>query len=143
MRLAGFENVWAGAALGAMFPGSGAVGLNGIHAMDIAGFLRAMMRRLPLRAALGLRAAVWIAALAPLFELGRVTTIAGLKPSDRERLVVRLVKSRLYVVRSLIMMLKTFGALLYADDASVRARLVASSTRRSLVPLRLRRAGRS
>jgi hypothetical protein len=143
MRLAGFENAWAGAALGAMFPGSGDVGLHGIGAMDVAGFLRTTMRRLPVRAALGLRAAVWIAALAPLFELGRVTTIARLKPSDRERLVVRLVKSRLYVVRSLIMMLKTFGALLYASDASVRARLTQSAPRRSLVPLRLRRAGRA
>jgi hypothetical protein len=143
MRLTGFENAWAGAALGAMFPGSGDAGLHGIGAMDVAGFLRAMMRRLPLRAALGLRAAVWIAALAPLFELGRVTTITRLKASDRERLVVRLVKSRLYVVRSLIMVLKTFGALLYAGDASVRARLTAGSPRRSLVPLRLRRAGRS
>jgi hypothetical protein len=144
MMLMGFENAWAGAALGAMFPGSCDVGLDGIGAMDVAGFMHAMMRRLPLRSALGLRVAVWIAALAPLFELGRVTTIARLKPSDRERLVVRLVKSRLYIVRSLMMMLKTFGALLYAGDASVRARLTAAPpARRSLVPLRLRSAGRS
>jgi hypothetical protein len=143
MRLSAFENAWAGAALGAMFPGSGDGGLAGIAAMDIAGFLRQMMQRLPFRAALGLRVAVWIAALAPLFELGRATTIARLKPSDRERLVVRLIKSRLYIVRSLIMMLKTFGALLYAGDASVRARLTAPSLRRSLVPLRLKRAGRT
>jgi hypothetical protein len=142
MRLTAFENAWAGAALGAMFPGSGEVGLDGIGGMDVAGFLRAMMRRLPLRSALGLRAAVWIAALAPLFELGRATTITRLKPSDRERLVVRLVKSRLYVVRSLVLMLKTFGALLYVSDASVRSRLGRSAVRRSLVPLRLRRAGR-
>jgi hypothetical protein len=143
MRLTGFENAWAGAALAAMFPGSADAGLAGIAAMDVAGFLRGMMDRLPLRAALGLRAAVWVVALAPLFELGRVTTIRGLRASDRERLVVRLVKSRLYVVRSLLMMLKTFGALLYAGDASVRARLAAPSPRRSLVPLRLRRAGRT
>ena len=143
MKLSAFENAWAGAALGAMFPGSGDVGLCGIAAMDVAGFLRQMMQRLPFRAALGLRAAVWIAALAPLFELGRATTIARLGPSDRERLVVRLIKSRIYVVRSLITLLKTFGALLYAGDASVRARLTAPSPRRSLVPLRLKRAGRT
>ncbi len=143
MRLMQFENAWAGAALGAMFPGASDVGLGGIAAMDVAGFLRSTMRRLPLQAALGLRAAVWVAALAPLFELGRLTTIRGLRPSDRERLVMRLVKSRLYVVRSLIMMLKTFGALLYAGDQAVRARLTAPSVRPALVPLRLRKAGRS
>ncbi len=39
--------------------------------------------------------------------------------------MTKLVSSRVYVVRSLVMILKTMGALLYGGDASVRARMAA------------------
>ena len=141
MRLTRLENAWAGAALGAIFPGASDVGLGGICEMDVGGFLRGVMRGLPFRPALGLRVAVWLAALAPVFTLGKLRTIAGLRPADRELLVVRLFASRWYALRSMMMILKTFGALLYAGDPAVRARLMASPPRRSLAPLRLRRTG--
>ena len=91
------------------------------------------MRSLPFKARLGLRVAVWLVALAPLFVLRRVATIRGLAPADGERVVAALCASRSYGVRSLVMLLKTFGALLYAGDDRIRARLrPATSDRRAL-----------
>lgn len=123
MRLTHLEEVWATAALTAIFPGSDAEGLASIDAMDVSGFLRDVMRRVPFRSALGLRVAIWLAAFAPLFAIGRFTTIARLSPGDRERTIGRLVASRWYAVRSLVLILRTIGALLYAGDNRVRSRM--------------------
>ena len=158
MKLTRFEDDWAQAALGAMFPGSREHGFAEIGRMDVGSFLAEAMRTLPFKAALGLRAAVWLAALAPLLILHRFTTIRGLGPLDRERVVAALSASRTYAVRSLAMVLKTLGALLYAGDDAIRARLhlragpqhdglaagepspTASSRPEALIALRVRRA---
>ncbi|HEX3346060.1 MAG TPA: hypothetical protein VHS09_15860 [Polyangiaceae bacterium] len=140
MRLTRFEDRWAEAAMGAIFPGSAESGLADIRAMDVRRFLRQLMRSVPFQAAFGLRAAVWLVALAPLFVLGRLTTIVGLTTPDRERLVETLVASRSYVVRSLVLILKTMGALLYAGNDAVRARmLVPAPSKAGLVTLRAKR----
>ncbi|HEY8089042.1 MAG TPA: hypothetical protein VIF09_14385 [Polyangiaceae bacterium] len=140
MKLARFEDRWAEAAMGAIFPGSTEAGLRDIRAMDVSGFLRQVMACVPFQAAFGLRAAVWLVALAPLFVLGRLATIAGLGVADRERLVQVLSTSRSYVVRSLVMILKTMGALLYAGDDAVRARMAKPSPpAQGLVALRTKR----
>jgi hypothetical protein len=137
MKLSRFENAWAMVALSAMFPGSSETGLEGIGAMDVPGFLEDVMRTRPFRAALGLRVAIWMVALSPLVVLRRAATIAGLAPPEREPVLDALLASRVYVVRMLAMLLKAFGALLYAGDDRVRARLRPSRSR-SLVTLRLR-----
>jgi hypothetical protein len=140
MKLARFEDRWAEAAMGAIFPGSTEAGLRDIRAMDVRGFLHQVMACVPFQAALGLRVAVWIVAFAPLFVLGRLATIAGLAVGDRERVIEVLATSRSYVVRSLVMILKTMGALLYAGDDAVRARMaVASRPAPGLVALRTKR----
>jgi len=83
---------------------------------------------------------VWLVALAPLFVLGRFATIAGLTVADRERVVARLVVSKSYVVRSLVLILKTMGALLYAGDGAVRARMLVPTPRPpGLITLRAKR----
>src|SRR5262249_32692452 len=123
MKLTRLENTWAEAAMVAIFPGSTEDGLTGIDRMDVRGFLIEVMRRVPFRAALGLRVAVWLVAFAPLFVLGRLTTITRLAQADREQLVGRLVASKSYVIRSLVLIIKTMGALLYAADDRVRARM--------------------
>ena len=149
MKLTQLEDGWAQAALGAMFPGSRDKGLAGIGGMDVHGFLADVMRSLPFKAAIGLRAAVWLVALAPIVVLRRLATIRSLPPVDRERVVASLSASRTYVVRSLTMVLKAIGALLYAGDEAVRARLhfqapVAGArlamAAPSLVPLRAKRS---
>ncbi|HEX4446017.1 MAG TPA: hypothetical protein VH044_04750 [Polyangiaceae bacterium] len=123
MKLTRFEDGWAQAALGAMFPGSREHGFADIGRMDVRGFLAEAMRTLPFKAALGLRLAVWLVALAPVVVLHRFTTIRGLAPLDRERVLAALAASRTYAVRSLAMVLKTLGAMLYAGDDRIRARL--------------------
>ncbi|MBV9950255.1 MAG: hypothetical protein JOZ69_25665 [Myxococcales bacterium] len=138
MRLWTLELRWAGATLEAIFPGSRESGLAGIRAMDLDGFLREFTTHLPLRAALGLRLAIWLVALAPLFVLGRATLFARLAAAERERLLEALLASRVYAIRSLVLLLKAVGALLYLADRGVRSHL---SPRRpapgaALVPLR-------
>ena len=140
MKLSRLENTWAQAALGAIFPGSREDGFAGIGGMDVAGYLASVMDSLPLKPALGLRAAIWLVALAPLFVIGRVATLPGLDQGDRERVVATLFASPSYGLRSLVMLLKTFGALLYAGDDRVRARLrPRPAAPRNIVPLRVKR----
>ncbi len=139
MKLTRFEMAWAVAALVGVFPGSVDTGFASIASMDVPGFLGEALRRIPLRAALGLRAAIWIVAFAPLPTLGRFRTIARLGQADRERVLARLAASNSYAVRSLVMMLKTFGALLYAADDGVRARIEIPAVTANIVPLRVRR----
>lgn len=140
MKLTRMEMTWAVASMGAIFPGSSADGFADIQAMDLRGFLAQLLVVVPFQAAVGVRAAVWLVALAPLFVLGRLRTIAGLAPADRERVVLALVANRAYVVRSLVLILKTMGALLYAGDDGVRARmLVPSRPSTALVTLRTKR----
>jgi hypothetical protein len=141
MKLSRLENAWAKAALSAMFPGSSESGLDGIAAMDVPGYLDDVMRTRPFRAALGLRVAVWIVALAPPFVLRRFVTVTGLSQIERERLLDQLLAHRAYSVRMLVMLLKTFGALFYAGDDRVRARLRPPKAR-PLVSLRLRGSSR-
>jgi hypothetical protein len=140
MNLTKLETTWAEAAMGAIFPGSRDAGLTDIRAMDLRGFLAQVMATVPFQAALGLRLAVWIVALAPLFVLRRFATIAGLDQAGREKVIEKLLVNRSYAVRSLVMILKTIGALLYAGDDVVRARMNAPAPKNELVSLRVKRA---
>jgi hypothetical protein len=139
MKLTRFENRWAEAAIGTIFPGSREDGFADIRAMDVPGFLYKVMRTVPFQAAFGLRLAIWIVALAPLLVLGRFATIAGLALPEREAVVARLVASKAYAIRSLVMILKTMGALLYAGDDGVRARMQKPALPQSFVALRTKR----
>lgn len=139
MKLARFEDRWAEAAMGAIFPGSSEAGLRDIRAMDVSGHMREVMRCVPFKVALGLRIAIWMIALAPLFVLGRLATIVGLALADREKVVSELVTSRFYGVRSLVLFVKTMGALLYAGDDAVRARMAVPKPKSGLVSLRAKR----
>jgi hypothetical protein len=120
MSLTRFELRWAVAAMEAIFPGCSDTGLSDIRVMNVDGFLRELMAHLPIRAALGVRLAVWLVALAPLFVLQRVTTIARLALNDREQVIATLGASKWYPIRSLVLVLKTMGGLLYAADDDVR-----------------------
>src|SRR5260370_26592796 len=135
MTRTGCGNEWARAAIGAIFPGSVEQGFADIAAMDVPGFLDRVIRTVPFRAALALRLAIWLVALAPLLVLGRPSTISRLALPDREVLMARLVSNKAYAIRSLVMILKTMGALLYAADAGVRARLRGPASQVSLVPV--------
>jgi hypothetical protein len=73
-------------------------------------------------AALGLVAAVWIAALAPFWRWGRLTTISGLAPLERAALLSDLLRHPWFAVRELTLLLKLGAALALLGVASVRAR---------------------
>jgi hypothetical protein len=139
MKLTGMEMGWAEAALVGVFPGSAASGFASIGSMDVRGFLAGALQRIPLRAALGIRLAIWIVALAPVVVLGRLRTIARLAQADRERVLARLVASDSYAIRSLVLMLKTFGALLYAGNDAIRQRIEIPATTANILPIRVKR----
>jgi hypothetical protein len=128
MTLMRFERGWAVAAMEAIFPGSSHLGLSDIRAMNVDGFLREFMANLPFQAAVGVRLAVWLVALAPFLVLRRFATIAGLSRDDRARTIGSLLASPSYSVRSLVLILKTMGALLYAADGGVRMRMTPPRT---------------
>lgn len=138
--LTDFERRWAHATLDTLFPGPdrGALPM-GIEEMDVDGFLDQTLREVPFEAGLGLRIAFWIIGLAPLFAIGKLATIASLEPADRIRVLRAISASPVYVIRSMVMMVKAIGSLFYCGDRRVRPRMfaVASSEQGGVVKLRL------
>jgi hypothetical protein len=120
-----FERVWARAALETIYPTAASRELPlGISVFDVDSFFDDLLVRLPLLTALGLRAAIWLVALAPLFVLHRLSTIARLGATDRRVLILRLLGSQRYAVRQLVYALKATGGLLYGSSATVRGRVL-------------------
>ncbi len=136
------ERGWARAALGAIYPSGACDALPmGVCEFDVEGFLDDLFQRIPLQAVLGLRVAVWIVALAPVFLLGRVVTIVRLSEEERQAVVARLLSSTIYSVRQLVVALKATGGLFYGGVGAVRAAVLgddeAPALREPLVQLRL------
>jgi len=135
--LAPFERRWAHAALDTLFPrpDRGALPL-GIEDMEVDAFLDETLMHVPLESALGLRLAFWIVGLAPLFVIGRFATISSLAPDDRLRVMDALSGSSVYVLRSMIVMIKAIASLFYCGDRRVRPSMFVART--PVVALRLR-----
>ncbi len=115
-----FERAWTDAAFDAIYPDGTALG-PGVASMHPARFFDSALRDLPLEQSLGLRIALWIVALAPLFTITKLGTIASVAPGERTRVLERLLASPIYAVRQLVMALKAMATLLYAQSAAVRA----------------------
>lgn len=134
-----FEVRNAEAALSAFYPGGARGSLPvGIDALDVRGFLREVFEASPLEPVLGLRLAIWIVALAPLFVLKRAATLASLGQHDREKVIAALVASPTYAIRQLVIALKAIGGLLYCAAPEVRAVMTAPRSGTSLVRLHAR-----
>ncbi len=119
------EEGWARAVFGAMFPAGAHPRLpHGADAADVAGSFNEVLERVPGRVSFGLRAALWLIALAPIFVVARLRTIAGLDEGAREKVVLTLLYSRFYYVRQLTLLLKAFGALFFVSSPEVRAAIV-------------------
>jgi len=122
-----FEESWAFAALGAIYPSGASARLSiGVCDLALGDYLRDLFATIPLMAALGLRAAIWIVALAPPIVLGRMVTVLGLDPAQRQALVERLVGSTSYGVRQLVLALKAIGGLYFGGAAGVKAAIFGS-----------------
>ena len=119
-KLTRFELACAKDAFVTIFPGP-----EGVASMDIDGYITDTLARIPLEPVLGIRLAIWIVALAPIFVLRRFRTLHGIAPSDRELVLVALATSPSYPVRQLVLALKALAALLYAGSPVVRARILA------------------
>jgi hypothetical protein len=120
-RLASFELAWTDAAFDAIYPEPPRSLLpHGVASMRPARFFDDVLATIPLEQSLGLRATLWMVALAPLFTIRRLGTIASIDADDRGRVLTRLVTSSNYFVRQLAMSFKAMATLLYAKSEAVR-----------------------
>lgn len=133
------ERRWAHLALTTIFPSGAHPRVRGADVIDGGASLEEVCQRVPARVALGLRAAVWLFALAPLFVLLRPHLLQGLDIPVRERVVAALLAHRVYVIRQLALLLKAFGALMFFAAAGVREAVVTGA---GLVALRVQSEAR-
>lgn len=117
-----FERRWARHLLAAFAPpeGPGLAPLGG--EVDYLAVLNRMRREATPLAALGLRAAIWMAALAPLWLWGKLATVTRLASERRTQLLRELLAHRAFAVRELALLLKLSAAMALLGTPSVRAR---------------------
>jgi len=132
MRLFSFEEGWARAVLAAMFPAPSAD--SEVREASYGPGFAGIIAEAPFEPAVGLRLALFMVILSPLFVLKRPRTFLGLTADARERVLDVLLASRIYAVRQLVLALKTMGALLYAHDPEVR-RAMLTPKREALITL--------
>jgi hypothetical protein len=92
-------------------------------ARDVAAFLDRYMRRVPPRAALGLRMMVWAITWLPLLFVGVPTTVDGLSPETRARYLDAWSGSSVYYLREGFYLLKAIALMGWGANPAVRARL--------------------
>jgi hypothetical protein len=88
-------------------------------------YLRALddtLRRVRPTAAWGLRIAVWLAALAPIWAWGRFGTVLSLARERRAALLGELLRHRSFAVRELVLLLKFVACVALLGTESVRTR---------------------
>lgn len=120
--LASFELAWTDAAFDTIYPEAPQSALpHGVLSMHPARFFQSVLATVPLEQSLGLRVTLWMIALAPLFTIRKLGTIASIDPGDRVRVLERLLTSRSYFVRQLTMSFKAIATLLYAQSERVRS----------------------
>lgn len=147
-RLRSFEMAWTDAAFDGIYPEPRALAPqrredaarcpHGVVRLQPARFFQELLFAAPLEQSLGLRVAVWIVALAPLFTLRKFRTIAQLHSEDRVKVLEKLMASPIYLVRQLVVSLKAMATLLYARSPHVRARMLAPVGNRPGELVRLR-----
>jgi hypothetical protein len=90
---------------------------------DIAAFLDAYLRRVPARAALGLRLVVWAITWLPLLFVGVPLPASALSPSTRARYLARWSESNVYFLREGFYLLKAIALMGWSANPAVRERL--------------------
>jgi hypothetical protein len=86
-------------------------------------------------ARVGMRIALWLIALAPLWLRGERRTLPALPSEARQALLARLLEHRVYAVREAAFLMKLCACLaLFANDA-VRARSGYDGSHENLIPL--------
>lgn len=117
-----FEKRWATQLLAGFAPANGSGLAPRRGEVDYAAVLLRMMREATPIAALGLRVAIWLCALAPLWLWGKLATVSKLAVERHPDLLRELLGHRLFVVRELTMLLKLCAAMALLGAPSVRQR---------------------
>jgi hypothetical protein len=121
MSLLRFEKRWADAAVRGIYPVREGARVNvPYERVDIGASFDETLEIVPFRAGVGLRIAIWMIALSPLFVIGRLATIASLAAADRDRVLSKLIASPTYLVRQITLLFKAFGALFVFRDLGLR-----------------------
>jgi hypothetical protein len=118
MKLSRIERRWAHAVCETIYPG-GALP-HGVADMNLDGFLDDVLAGVPFESAIGLRAAFFLIAFAPLFIIGRFAMFTSLGAEDRERVLKALATSNVYALRGTVIAIKAVLSLLYCGDPRVR-----------------------
>ncbi len=92
-------------------------------ASEVASFLDVYLKRVPARAALGLRAMIWAITWLPLLFVGVPTTVDRLSPETRARYLEAWAGSPVYYLREGFYLLKAVALMGWGANLTVRARL--------------------
>lgn len=92
-------------------------------ARDVASFLDGYLRRVPARAALGLRVMVWAITWLPIVVVGVPLPADALSPATRTRYLDAWSGSRVYFLREGFYLLKAIALMGWGAHETVRARL--------------------
>lgn len=104
-------------------PRGGEISGPGARDVPLDRFLPVLMQRAPFQFAIGLRAALWLVLLCPLFIIGRPRTFLGLSREERTRVLDRLAASGVYALRELPNLLKMAACLGWGSHPAVRAHI--------------------
>lgn len=121
MPFADFERRWIDAILPSFLPAESALAPRAGE-VDYGAAAESMAAHATRLASVGLRAAVWLAALAPVWMLGRAQTIDELAPASRTELIERMLAHRAYAIRGPATLLKLNAALALMRSGDFRAR---------------------
>lgn len=124
MYLSRVEKKWLSRMMEAMIPAGGE--LVGVSAKDAGGveIFEDMVRLIPFTTAAGLRAAViFIEFLGPVLGLGRPGRFSSLDRERGEKCLSAMSKSRAYLVRNMVFLVKTAACMAWGADERVREAL--------------------
>lgn len=126
MKLLAFEERWAAAVLEGFAPPA-RLGDSELAPMpgevDYVAAARVLMKHTNLKAALGMRAAVWMVALSPIWSKNRERkTLADLDPPARAKVLERLLGHDSFAVRELTLFLKVVSCMAIFGVPALRER---------------------
>lgn len=117
-----FEERWAAAVLAGFAPPSDSGLAPRAGDVDYLEAMREMMRVGTSLSRIGMRVALFIAALSPFWMRFRFRTFVSLVPSERAEMLARLLRHRIFMVRELMLLLKLCACMALFRSPAVRAR---------------------
>jgi hypothetical protein len=122
-RLFRFERRWLARVFDSLLPPAPESGLPGARDVPLGRFIDDLLAASPLVSVTGLRAALWLVWLAPLFLHRRLVAFGGLAPAGQNALLDRLRRSDVYLVRQAVTFLKILACLGLCGLGPVQRRL--------------------